>query len=54
VASWPCTEAAARAACRGGLGQLIHLRVVQQAPALQQAHDALGGRFDDLLDVGVL
>ncbi len=35
------------------LGELVDLGVVEYAAALQQAHDALGGCFDDLLDVRV-
>ena len=33
------------------IGEFVDLSVVQQAAALQQPHDALGGRFDDLLHV---
>ena len=42
--------------CQHGLrlGEFVDLGVVQQATSLQQPHDALGGRFDDLLDVRVL
>ncbi len=35
------------------LGEFVDLGVVEHAAALQQPYDALGGRFDDLLDVRV-